>query len=694
VAFSRSSIDEVNIRLDRAGGKKRGAEPNADPPKRTTVPAIAEKHHASTSDSDSFAPAEKARGSGTHGSKPGLELPRGLFEDARAQVSVFERRLQRTLRGLRRALSSSEPLGIDARDKEAARLTIELAGWRLLRDLSGLLASRAHTGAARERTLALAQALYGHLVAERLTPAHYREIDALVREHGAVPTTTATAQDEPLAPDEEAVLEDLLGSTEPSVNALLREQLANGAEPVQLRHLLIGRFASVSADASVTKIDRSSVEELTYDIGINRWVPKQNSYSYPARLAQLLDYDIPGVVNGVTDLTARLVDAATDPLTGELAPSREDIARFVHDLRDATSRDDPRLGGLLGATVAVTFHTKNGGDTPTGIHWQLEPETAAMLLGGIEDAGVRTLVASLGQEVRAERQRQRETVQETFGSLLERFPGVPRLHKRAHAALINLGVAGQTFHEMSRAGGVLPRELTLLTPESLRTRYADTELLKLRFLVTDAFEVHVLSDETFSSVMGRYGFPPNHELLAQNRPVVASGYLTVHRGAITAIEDDRTMVAGSFDEDLPPAGEIFRTGGFVIDAEAVAEASLVLDWKDYFKKSNSAELPEPPRGDARAVRLALMNAPHAERASLTCALVRDRMRLAIADGKSVAAARVETARFVSEAMAGFRVINAGARAFRFGDLPPGQNEFDDLIVDEELAPFLVRKVRL
>src|SRR5262249_9629711 len=149
-------------------------------------------------------------------------------------------------------------------------------------------------------------------------------------------------------------------------------------------------------------------------------------------------------------------------------------------------------------------------------------------------------------------------------------------------------------------------------PETLRTRYADAQHLKMRFLFTDDFEMFVISDDTFQEVVDKYHFPPNHELLSYNRPIAGSGYVTLHEGKIVALEDDVVMLPGKLADDLPPALDVLKARGFALDEDAIAESSRVLDWEGFSALAEKTPALSPElmtlleKGDRDALREALV----------------------------------------------------------------------------------------
>ena len=248
---------------------------------------------------------------------------------------------------------------------------------------------------------------------------------------------------------------------------------------------------------------------------------------------------------------------------------------------------------------------------------------------------------------------------------------MPRRHKRVHWAFLNLAAAGQTVAELRRPHGVLPRDATSLDPASLRLRYASSPRLSLRFVLDDRFEVNVLGDARYWDTIARWGFPPNHELLSGTRPILASGYLTLERGRVVAIEDDGVMVPGKLPPALPPKQEVLEELGFDLDLDRVAGASLVIDWDGFADAAADASTADFPDGDPAAARAYLASRAHGERPALVVAYIR----------------RVRDVAATAAALRGFRLINVSAHAIACGDLPKGAEWIDDT-----LARYLVRKV--
>jgi hypothetical protein len=221
----------------------------------------------------------------------------------------------------------------------------------------------------------------------------------------------------------------------------------------------------------------------------------------------------------------------------------------------------------------MRFATTDHGATPVSALWELPSRALGDLLAAMADPDVRAYVREVAAKEDAIRTERTRELMDPLREVLAKYPGVPRHHKRAHAALINLGLAGQSVAEMGREDGVLPRSKTVLDPATLKSRYGDAHDLKLRFLFNDEFELTVLTQEMFERVVQEHGFPPNDELLSYNRPNLGGGYMTIDQGKIVAIEDDITTLPGKMPPGLPPAIEVLRARGFDLDEQRISKSS-------------------------------------------------------------------------------------------------------------------------
>jgi hypothetical protein len=454
--------------------------------------------------------------------------------------------------------------------------------------------------------------------------------------------------------------------------------------------MLFQRLLPVSANAAEKKqASKENSAGLEFDLGINKWVAKDRSWAYEVTLDQLFDYVVDGIIDGEPEVAARLKAAASDPV-GDDAADGAAIDAFVSDLRAVRNSEDPRIRALLGSRFELCFATTDGGSKPVGAQWQLPLRLTADLFAAMGDGAFRDELRKLAETERETERARKQAVLAPLGDLLTKHNGVPRRHKRAHAALINLGLAGQSVRDMAKDGGVLPRSKTLLDPATLKSLYGAADHVKLRFLFTDELELFVVGDALFQEVVDKHHFPPNHELLSYNRPIAGSGYLTIDRGRIVGLEDDITMLPGKLPDNLPPALEVLRARGFDLDEEKIRESSLVLDW-DGFARLSAAPSTRALQGDVDP-RHVLMECSHAERPEWILSLLKTRLGHERKEAGDEKLAQSRTAEYAAEMLKGFRIINVAARDFQNGGLPPELNEFSELMIDGTLAPYLVRKV--
>ncbi len=623
-------------------------------------------------------------------------FPATLAAEAGDRAAVLDRRLNQCIRALwREGSARASPAATRVLTHDAVRLLIEASGWRRLAQLVQALPSKASTdGVHHQEARAQAHQLR-FLLEQTENPDRHRAIAVLAFAPAPVADLFERADraESHLSSAEATALVDVLQSLDPSHGALVRDRLAHGGGLSEVRDLLVSRLLPVSAAqrASPVEMKRSGkkVEGLIFDLGINKWVEKDRSWAYPIRLGQLFEYIVDGVIDGEEELKARLVAAATDPVTGDAAVDPEAIRTFIDDLSAASGSDDPAVRALLDVSLELCFSTTDGGDKPVGALWELPLPSLANLFAAITDPKAAAHIAQAAKKERKAAEARRRAIFEPLRELLERYPGVPRRHKRAHGALINIGLAGQSMVEIARPDGVLPREKTLLEPEDLKTRYADAEHLKVRFLFTDEYELMVVSDQTFKEVVAQYGFPPNHELLSYGHPIADSGYLTLHQGRIVGLEDDLEMLPDKLPKGLAPAREVLRLRGFDLDESAIDASSRVIDWAGFASPPKGAAPSASSEGD---VREALIRAPHAERAGLLRSVLSERLEAERSSGGPEEAAQAKVASYAEKILEGFQLINVGAKDFRSGDLPTHLDEFKDLTIDGALSKCLVRKV--
>jgi hypothetical protein len=632
-----------------------------------------------------------------------VELPSKLAQAADTEAEIATRKLHQTLRTLRRAAEGgSSETAVRVLSNDALRRLLEAAAWRKLAELGAQLDG----GGPKILTAqpeADARALYAALTKtgdpQRFVKLAEVALGASSTAHGAAASKAGAAKRngkaEPLSAHEKAALVDILQSDEPSRSALVKERLRRG-DTSGVRDMLLERLLPTSLDAPVETSEPeaggAAMNGLVFDLGINQWVSKDKSWKYGMRLSQLFDYEVKGIVQGKEELAARLEALATDPVTGEVSPPQAEIRAFVAELVKASKAHDPAIDALLGHELEFVFSTTDGGDKPVAALWELPDKAIAGLFDAMTQPPLRARVAELATAQDAKDAERAAEVRAKLGDLLDKYKGVPVRHKRQHAALINMGLAGQSVEELGRDTGALPKSKTTLSPESLTAQWGDAQHVKVRFLFTDHFDCHVVSDAMFQQVVDEYHFPPNHELLSYNRPIAGSGYLVLHQGKVVGIEDDTIMLPGKLPDGLPPAIEVFRRLGFELDEKEIAASSLVLDWEAFAKAGKAGALPPAPQGDKKTIRDAVAQASHTDRPALVASIVKQALTDARKPGLSEDAARAKAAEQAAELLSDLRIINVGAKVFRAGELPPDKSEFDDLIVDASLASFLVRKV--
>ncbi len=616
----------------------------------------------------------------------------------RDRAEVLERRLESTLRALRKeAGGRASPAATRVLGQDALRLLVEVMGTRRLAALvDGAAAQQKGPLALRTRGDAgVAALLQGALASSR--PDRHRAIVALLL---SSPDLAQGGGDKAkdLTEPERRALADILGSLDPSYGGFLREKLATGASIQEVRHLLAERLVPVTLDvAPAADAEPGKAAGLKFDLGINKWVQNDRSWRYEVRLAQIFEYVVDGVIDGREELKARLLASSIDPTTGDSAVDEKTVSAFVDDLHAALLSDDPVVRKLLDQRFDMIFSTTDGGDTAVAALWELPVRATADLFAAMTDSGTLDKLHGIAETARAADKKRLDDIKRSLGGKLDKYVGVPRRHKRAHAALINMGLAGQSVAEMGKDGGVLPRSKTLLDAKVMKERYADADNLKMRFLISSEMEMIVLSDADFEAVVKKYGFPPNHELLSYNLPIACSGYVTVDRGRVVGLEDDGVMLKGKLPEGLPPAIEVLRARGFDLDEASIEKSSHVLDFEGF--KVLAGE-PDPsahgavPGGSAADIQKALVSSPHVERPALAVAVVRRAIEEEIAKGADEATARARVVPFLAEALGGLHIINTSRKDFREGRLPQHLNESSDLHIDASLVEHLVRLVKV
>jgi hypothetical protein len=643
-------------------------------------------------------------GAKPHGVLP-TTTPKASAVELLDQATVLGRRLERTLRALRQeAGGRASPAALRVLSQDAVRLLVEQLGTRRLAELQATPAKGPVQLRASSPEAVVASQLAGLLSSSR--PDRHAAIAQLVlaSPSSKAAAQTATATGELLSHTEKAALADILTTLDPAHGALVREKLAGGATVDDVRHLLVERLVPVTLavdDATATSAGAASdapTAGLKFDLGLNKWVQNDKSWRYDVRLAQIFEYQVDGIIDGTAELKARLVTSSLDPTTGEAAVPQATVEAFVDDLAAAIASDHPVVRKLLDAHTDMIFTTTDGGDKPAGAAWELPTRSVADLFAAMTDPSVTSTLHDVAELARAESQARRAKVMGPLQELLAQHTGVPRRHKRAHAALINMGIAGQSVAEMGREGGVLPRSKTLLDPTTLATTYKDADNLKMRFLLSDEYEMFVLSDVDFEAVVKKWGFPPNHELLSYNRPIAGSGYVKIDKGVIVGLEDDVVMLKGKLPEGLAPALDVLRLRGFALDEKSIQKSSHVLDFEALRQLGAGAlgaggtSLPKAPTGTPAQIASALQQAPHVDRPALAIAVVRDAIAAELQKGVTLDVARSKAEPLVALALAGLHIVNTSRKDFREGRLPRELNESSELVVDASLASYLTRLV--
>lgn len=591
--------------------------------------------------------------------------------EATSQARLLGRRLEKTVRALRQeSAARASPAAVTALSNEAIRLLVQSAGWKRVAsgasaDATGQLLYWLRQAPSAERDQALASMVSGEVGGEAAAPRERAQLSG----------------------PEKTALIDMLLSADPQFAGLLREHLLTGGDANGVRNLLIERHAPVEPEPD------QKVKETTFDLGTNKVVEKDKVWTYTIQVGQLFDYDVPNVVNGKAELVRSLAFAASNPLTGESGVRQQDVVAFVDQLEIAARSNDPVVSKLLGERIDFAFATTNGGDTPVGTEWELPIRPAADLLAAMSEPATRAHVEAVAKQQLVVEAQRRDALRAPLNDLLVEFNGVPRMHRRAHAALINMGKAGQSARQLGHEEtGVLPRSQVVMTPESFSARYADAQNLKLRYLFNDDFELSVISDEDFQRVWDKHGFPPNHELLSYNRPIAGSGYLTVHEGKIVALQDDVEMVPGKLPDRLPAARLVLERQGYQLDGAKIAASSRVLDFEAFLALAKEQPASTENTADVEGLRSKLIDAPHHARPAMVVGILRQRLaeeRAANPNGVD-AAHRQRTVAYAAKLLSDFRLIEVSIKHFRRGLLPPDKNDFDELLVDDQLADYLVR----
>lgn len=629
---------------------------------------------------------------------PGLTPIVATSEGVRAlevALAVRERRLEQVLRAVRRESTGRNSCASNrVLAYEAIRTFIEAATLRRLTADVGALTTGTLDATVTAEVLGRANR-WNRLLVDESVPRRHGRLASEIFAQPAVKSSSAAASAASLSRDEATALIEILSANDPAYGAGVRERVQRGEDLGDVRAMLFERLVPVDLEsAPLGEIDRTKVVDgLLFDLSTNTWVQKDRSWAYPLPLSEVLNYEVDGIIDGRHELKARLVAAAIDPVTGDPGISVERIERFVDQLADAFRGGDPTAVKLLSARFDMCFATTDGGDTPVSAIWEIPRAAVADLFAALADDKTVADISFAASEFRAKDAAERAERMKPLAGLLAKYTGEPERHKRAHGALINLGLAGVTVTEMGRDGSVLPRSETTLTPATLGSRYADAQQLKMRYLISEDFELAVISDETFQKVVDKYHFPPNHELLSYNRRIAGSGYLTVDKGVIVALEDDIVMLPGKLPENLPPAIEVLKLGGYRLDEQAIAKSSRVVDFEFFTKRlKKDTVLPAAPAGSTDELRRAFEDCTHSERPALIAALIVEQLRACIAQGLDLKAAEQKVATTLPEVLGEFRIFNTSTRDFRNGNLPADRTEFDALMIDASLAPALVRKV--
>jgi hypothetical protein len=613
----------------------------------------------------------------------GSSLSSPLKVDPKAQRVRVETRLAKTLRHIAKEAEGRGSDGaLSLLTNEAIRQVVEAEAWKRLSEFPLDAQPPAVVELLATSTDAFRHVALGHWAWDNAARGPAAE----------VPASTPLA---PLTKLESETLYEMLSSSDPQYGQAVREGLQHGTPIADLRHLLLSRREPVSLEGKKdvdVQASADAFEGLTFDLGINRWVSRDFDWAYKLSLGQLLTYDIKGVINGKAELERRMV-ASAQAVSGKPLATTDEIQAFVTQLSNAWGAGDAQVEALLAHSFDFYFSTTNGGDKPVGTTWEVPLGTMADLFAAMKDPAFRARIDEVAaRKANADAER-REHLRAPIAALLEQFPGEPRLHRRAHAALINMGKAGQTVHSLGEPGGVLPRSEFVLDAAAFKAKFANASNLKLRYLLNEDYELTVISDDEFQAVVKAHGFPPNHELLSYGGTIGGSGYLTVDHGTIVALEDDVEMLPGKLPDGLPPAKDVFRLRGFTLDAEAINHASRVLDFEGYLSKAQEPQLAHGALASTLADGRALVEqASHAKRPSLVAQLLGEQLEAHRQAGVNDAAARARTAEFAAQLLEGYTLINVSTKHFRRGDLPPDLNDFSDLTLNLKLADYLVRKL--
>ncbi|MBC7793426.1 MAG: hypothetical protein H7Z43_06945 [Clostridia bacterium] len=480
---------------------------------------------------------------------------------------VTERQLVQLLRVVRTEQAGRKSLAaLSALTYQVIRSTAVVNAWRAVekfsREVEGIPV-RAHS-----RHLVQPLMIRNELLHELAKPAVLIDFRQVIGLTGALSTVRRAPRKtkKAVVEDLDAVaLRDIVTSRDPHHVDIVLNLLQYGP-PADLREAVMSRRHGIQADP----VARADTVSLAFDMSLNSLVESDRTWAYPVSLAQLLEYEIPGVMQGVADVAERLSELVTDPVTNESLASREDVAAVVADL--FMVRDSNALADVLEHSLDFTLTTADGGLTATDATWAIDPSLLGNLAALLGDPEARASLRSAADTNRDAEKAQHVAVTAKLESLLQKYPGVPQRHRRAHNALINCGRARiavpelppQTMAALGADNGALPRRETLLTAANIGVKYADADSVKLRFCITDRYEVFAIDDDTFHAVVNHYGYPPNHEILGYNRPLTASGYIVIHRGRIVGCDDDTTMFPGKLGKDLPPAPKLLHALGFEV----------------------------------------------------------------------------------------------------------------------------------
>ncbi len=489
----------------------------------------------------------------------------------------------------------------------------------------------------------------------------------------------------PSSTDKAKILFDMLSSKDERYSSVLTG-LMDSHNIVDLEPIIHDRTPPLHLEAQQQHVDNKKADDnaagLRFDMVTGAWVQEDRSWSYEVPFGQLFEYDVQGVIDGKEDFIETLKGHLTNPLTGDCLLSDGALSELLNKLSSPT--DDEPFASIRQRPITICFSTTEGGDVPVAAQWEIP----LPLWADVMDAFVQSI--DIETAVLPDEPILPEGFAEPFEVLRQKYDGTPNFHRRAHAALINIGKRLHgTFYDLGRDGGQLPKSKTRLTNARLQGELKDIAKTKYRFTVTDYGEVFILSDAEFMDFRKKYKFLPNHELIAYNRPILSSGYLFVEAGQVVGFEDDNVMLPGKLGDNLPPAMDILECHGIAMDKDKIEEGLKAISWEAYDELESDMTLPSLDTHEPEEIKERLLDSDHQKRPFVLAAWVKQLFSEATGSRSEREAYCVEV---LQAHLSDFRIFDVSIKHFRKNELPRSLELEVDLMIDERVAPSLVRKI--